>query len=84
MAVTLVRTDEVPKEIEALFSDDSSAVTLSSIHRAKGLEAARVFLLQTEDPFAESRQEWELAQEKNCLYVAYTRAKRELYLVSED
>lgn len=78
------KTDEVPKEIEALFSDDSSAVTLSSIHRAKGLEADRVFLLQTEDPFADQRQEWEEVQEKNCKYVAYTRAKRELYLVSED
>jgi superfamily I DNA/RNA helicase len=77
-------TAQVPSEIEKLFSDENGAVVLSSIHRAKGLEADRVFLLQTEDPFADQRQEWEEVQEKNCLYVAYTRAKRELYLVSEE
>lgn len=67
--------------IESLFEENRNSVTLSSIHRAKGLEAERVFWLQ----FAlkpEKLLEWELPIEQiNLPYVATTRAKRELYYV---
>jgi len=61
--------------LEELFSDvdDDSRVTLSTAHRAKGLERDRVFLLW--DSFREG------GQESNCLYVAITRARRELVYV---
>jgi len=50
--------------------DDDSKVTLSSVHRAKGLERDRVFLLA--GTFREG------GQEDNIRYVAMTRAKTEL------
>ncbi|MCD8489505.1 MAG: UvrD-helicase domain-containing protein [Desertifilum sp.] len=69
--------------IEALFSDEHSPVTLSTCHRAKGLEAERVFLIRPEDlPMVwRNQQEWQLEQENNLLYVALTRTKAELFVV---
>jgi len=71
-------------DIESLFSDQRAAITLSTVHRAKGLENARVFILHPEKlPLIwkgqtpeQNRQEW------NLKYVAITRAQRELYFVS--
>lgn len=62
-----------------------SGVRLSSIHRSKGLEADRVFLLQPEGatvPHPMAKKQWELEQEWNLKYVALTRARRELIYVS--
>ncbi|MGD0575848.1 MAG: 3'-5' exonuclease [Anaerolineales bacterium] len=74
--------DDVAERIESIFSDDTTGVVLSSVHRAKGLEADRVFILHPElIPHPKARQDWELEQEQNCLYVALTRSKSELYLV---
>ncbi|PWT91209.1 MAG: hypothetical protein C5B54_05750 [Acidobacteria bacterium] len=57
--------------IEALFTDDgqgaAGVITLSSVHKAKGLEAPRVFALR--DTFRTHTQE-----EVNITYVAITRA----------
>lgn len=57
--------------------DRSKCVTLSSIHRAKGLEAYRVFLICPEKlPLTHPKmQEWEHGQERNLRYVARTRVK---------
>jgi DNA helicase-2/ATP-dependent DNA helicase PcrA len=59
---------------DQLFADDGEeGILLSSTHRAKGLEADRVWLLwDTYRPRADE-------QERNLCYVAITRAKRELY-----
>lgn len=60
------------------------AVRISSIHRAKGLEEDRVFILEYNKlPMAASR-EWEKIQERNLHYVAVTRPKKELYLCLEE
>lgn len=71
--------------IDDLFSDDRASVTLSSVHRAKGLEAERVFILK---PSMLSRprakKSWQLEQERNLAYVAYTRCKQELIFVREE
>lgn len=70
--------------ILAIFSDDIAGVVLSSVHRAKGLEADRVFILKPElMPHPLAKQEWEVEQEANCKYVAITRSKSELYFVRE-
>lgn len=77
---------DVMARITSLFTDvtDDTVIRLSSIHKAKGLEARRVFFLQLRKarcphPMAKSR--WELAQEQNMLYVAKTRAIEELVYV---
>ena len=62
-------------------SNKPTAVTLSTIHRAKGLEWPDVFLLDPHlipAPWAEGPQ---LAQELNLRYVAQTRAKLNLTYV---
>ena len=69
-------------KIRMLFSDDSIGVVFSSIHRAKGLEAERVYILHPElMPHPKAKKYWEQQQEANCQYVAYTRSKSELYFV---
>lgn len=73
------------QELESLFSDNSSAITLSTIHRAKGLEANRVFIIEYDTlPLKWVNQKgWQLDQEYNLKYVAITRAKQSLYLVNK-
>lgn len=68
--------------IETLFSDDNEGVVFSSIHRAKGTEAERVFLYRPDlMPHPKAKTEDELEQEDNTLYVARTRSLDTLYLV---
>lgn len=75
--------DALCDAIDELFSDDQATVWLSTIHRAKGLEAERVFLLEADTlPRTWPRQRAVSAQqERNMLYVALTRARQDLFLV---
>ena len=75
-------TSELIAYIQKLFSDENEEIVFSSIHRAKGLEADRIFIIKFGlIPNKWARQDWELQQERNCAYVALTRAKKELYFV---
>lgn len=70
-------SDDLARFIESLFSDDRASVWLSTVHRSKGLEEKRVFIL---DPGRlgqrrERQQPWEFQQEMNLKYVALTRSK---------
>jgi superfamily I DNA/RNA helicase len=69
---------DVEARIAALFTDDglgdAGLITCSSVHKAKGLEANRVFVLS--DTLRVNTQE-----ERNICYVAYTRAKNTLVFV---
>jgi len=56
------------------------AIRLSTIHRAKGLENSRVFILDYDKIQPIRELEWENTQELNLHYVALTRSKEELYL----
>ncbi|NJM00643.1 MAG: ATP-dependent helicase, partial [Synechococcaceae cyanobacterium SM2_3_2] len=74
------------QQIETLFDDEaplSQHVILATIHRAKGDEADRVFLLKSDAMPATflAEKEWQIQQERNLLYVALTRSKGSLYLV---
>ncbi|MGB3532141.1 MAG: UvrD-helicase domain-containing protein [Microcoleaceae cyanobacterium] len=71
--------------VESLFSDTDpeKTIILSTIHRAKGDEADRVFLLGSNFlPFLfKSTKDWQEQQEWNLVYVALTRAKKHLTFV---
>lgn len=72
-------------KIKTIFSDTNTAITFSSVHRAKGLESSTVFILEPSlMPSKHAIQEWEQTQEKNVMYVACTRSKDKLYFVSEN
>jgi superfamily I DNA/RNA helicase len=75
--------------IESLFGESQEMrgmVTCSTVHKSKGLEFERVFVLDAGElmPSRWARQEWELQQEFNLCYVAATRAKRELRYISSE
>jgi superfamily I DNA/RNA helicase len=75
----------VIEKIENLFSDDNgTGVILSTVHRAKGLEAKNVYIINPEMlPLLRKNQAaWELQQEKNIQYVAYTRSLETLTFVT--
>lgn len=64
--------------INAIFETGKGA-TLSTVHKAKGLEAQRVFILEPHlMPSKYARQDWQQQQENNLIYVAITRALAEL------
>ncbi|UII57050.1 UvrD-helicase domain-containing protein [Cytobacillus spongiae] len=77
------------REIKALSKDRQHAVTLSTIHRAKGLEYKTVYILGAVDgsiphDYAldayRNGDEGPLEEERRLLYVAMTRAQEHLYL----
>jgi superfamily I DNA/RNA helicase len=71
------KTEDVVAKISTLFDEDRPGIILSTIHKAKGLEADRVFILCKElMPSKWARKAWEIEQENNLIYVAYTRAKK--------
>jgi superfamily I DNA/RNA helicase len=76
-----VSVEAIREHLYSLFSDNTSAITLSTIHKAKGLEAQRVGILRPvllPHPKAELAED--LEQERNLAYVAITRAKEHLYI----
>lgn len=76
-------TDQLVAFIDTLFADERSSVTLSTVHRAKGLEADRVWILRPDLlPFPKATG-WQLEQEMNLKYVALTRAKSFLGFVAD-
>jgi superfamily I DNA/RNA helicase len=77
--------EDLVKEIEGLFSKSQNGnINLSTIHRAKGLEADRVFIYHPHKlPLTRSgQQDWERKQEQHLHYVALTRAKQELWYIT--
>jgi len=75
---------KLKEAILSLFADEKSLIWLSTVHRAKGLEADRTFILQPDAlPFTWPGQKgWQYQQEINLQYVAYTRARQDMFLVS--
>jgi ATP-dependent exoDNAse (exonuclease V) beta subunit len=77
--------ESLAASIQSLFSDEHSPVILSTIHKAKGLENPRVFIIRPDRlPLVWAKQTPEqFQQELNLKYVAITRAQSELYFVKE-
>ena len=76
---------ELIDRISEVFSDrKKNGISLSTIHKAKGLEADRVFIAcKSLMPSKSAKKDWELNQEYNLMYVAYTRAKNMLGFLDE-
>lgn len=74
---------EVEKFIESVFDESRDGVRLMTIHKSKGLENDRVFVIEVFEgkqlipsPYAVTPDQ--LIQERNLRFVAYTRARKEL------
>jgi DNA helicase-2/ATP-dependent DNA helicase PcrA len=77
----LAETAELTARIEELFADQHGpSIVCSTVHKAKGLEAERVFVL-TDTLYCNGKRRD--TEEENIHYVALTRAKDTLILVSE-
>jgi superfamily I DNA/RNA helicase len=72
------------KKIRTMYSDEKKDIVFSTIHKAKGLEAENVWVLRPDLlPHPMSKLAWEIQQESNLEYVAYTRAKNSLNIVKD-
>lgn len=74
-------------KITSLFDDNvvdrADMITLCSVHRSKGLEFPRVFVLGLWELMGRiCKQDWQTEQEKHLMYVAATRAQELLVNVT--
>lgn len=75
---------ELIEYIDEMFNENNEGVILSTIHKAKGLEADNVYILcHSSMPSKLAKKDWEKDAEENLIYVAYTRAKKKLGFISE-
>jgi DNA helicase-2/ATP-dependent DNA helicase PcrA len=73
--------DELKQMITGIFRDNvTDGIMLSTVHKAKGLEANRVFIIKPLDMPLGVSKGWMYQQEMNLKYIAITRAKRELVI----
>lgn len=85
LAVGAESLDEVVGLINELFRETTDTrLTLSSVHRAKGKEAPRVFVLDPWRMPGHARTEDAKQQEVNIQYVAHSRARETLVLLTID
>ena len=77
---------ELNERIDTIFAEErTEGISLSTVHKAKGLENDRVFIAcDSLMPSKSAHLPWEVEQEKNLQYVAYTRAKTYLGFLSEE
>lgn len=78
--------EELIDKIRTIFNGDKDdAIILSTIHKAKGMEANNIFILcPSLMPSRLAQKEWEIKAEENLIYVAITRAKKTLNYIKED
>ena len=69
---------ELKRKIRQIFTDKIEGIVLSTVHKIKGLEADRVFIIRPDILPMKVKKSWEYQQEKNLEYVAITRAKNTL------
>lgn len=74
---------DLKHNIETIFTDKLTGIVLSTVHKAKGLESDRVFIIRPDLMPMPCSKSWQYAQEKNLEYVAITRAKNELIYDTE-
>lgn len=76
---------ELINQIDKMFNEEEEGICLSTIHKAKGLEADNIYILCSSSmPSKLAKKEWEIKTEYNLMYVAYTRSKKRLGFICED
>lgn len=82
---TVTNRYELGLFIKDVFKDETDdGVMLSTIHRAKGMEADNVFILcPSLIPSRFAELDWEIEEEQHLLYVMSTRPKLSLNFISE-
>ncbi len=65
-------------KIKTIFTDKIQGIVLSTVHKIKGLEANRVFIIRPDLLPMQTPKAWQAIQEKNLQYVAITRARIDL------
>ena len=86
LAEGINKSEEIIEKIDEIFPkrDKKDGISLSTIHKAKGLEANNVFIAcESLMPSKSAKKNWEIRQEYNLMYVAYTRAKHTLGFINE-
>lgn len=73
--------DELIVWLNEVFDSEKKGVCLSTIHKAKGLESQNVYIYNVGTLREEARSD---EQEENLLYVAYTRAKENIYFLMKS
>ena len=74
---------ELEERARGQHEPERAAVTLATMHAAKGLEWAHVFIIGLTEgylPISHAKSESEIAEEKRLFYVGVTRAKESLLL----
>ena len=82
----LTTTSELIAKIDEIFPEKGrkGGISLSTVHKAKGLEAKNVYIAcRSLMPSKSAKKDWEIQQEHNLMYVAYTRAKEKLGFIDE-
>lgn len=82
----ITTSDELIEKIDMIFpkKDKKKGIALSTIHKAKGLEADNVYVAcKSLMPSKSAKKDWQISQEYNLMYVAYTRAKNTLGFIDE-
>jgi superfamily I DNA/RNA helicase len=82
----IFKTEDLIEKIKAIFNESScEGVILTTVHKAKGLEADNVFIYYPSLlPSKFAKKEWEITAEEHLTYVAYTRAKKTLNFIEEN
>ena len=85
IAQGLEKSDDVVERIHNIFSDEKEGICLSTIHKSKGLENDRVFIICEDKMPLRGCMDipWMAEQEYNLIYVAYTRAKHYLGFIQD-
>jgi len=65
-------------KIKTIFTDEIQGIVLSTVHKIKGLETDRVFIIRPDLLPMQTAKPWQFAQEKNLEYVAITRSRLDL------
>lgn len=74
---------DLVSQVQWLFAEDTKGVCLSTVHKAKGLEADRVFILEPHLMPLFAHSDRVLQSEMAVKFVALTRSKSALYFVGE-